>query len=410
MEIEDRKQASRRQVLLGTLSAASASQTPVSAATGHGPFQMDSVYLDAAFAHPVGDFARDAAVRYVSVRRAGAKGVGPASNPRNAAVERFAALIGAQAEDVAVVPSTLEAENRVNAALGIGPGHGVVTDALHYDGALALYHHLSVTGTSVTVVHPRGNVVQLDDIRAAIAADTRLIAVSLVSSTTGFAHDLAELCALAHRHGVLVYADVIQAAGASPLDVKASGVDFVGCGAYKWLMGEYGCAFLYVRPDRRDRLKRVQVGWRQIARHESHVLPFEPPGPAIGGFTLRDDAAGLFEVSTPAWNGLAIAAASIDYVLDLGVQKIAAHRAPLIDFLQEELPRRGLVPLTPRGGGGPIVSFALRDAKLRLEAPLREAKIQTSTYPHRLRVSPSVYNTIDDVRLLADVVASALKR
>jgi len=42
-----------------------------------------------------------------------------------------------------------------------------------------------------------------------------------------------------------------------PLDVKASGVDFCCAGTYKWLMGEFGMAFLYVRSDRLPQLKRV---------------------------------------------------------------------------------------------------------------------------------------------------------
>lgn len=402
---------SRRNMLVGAgLTAAfpAGRATPV---TRRGPFAFEGVYLDAAFTHPLGTFACDAAVRYAGVRRAAAQAVGPRANPRGDAVRRFATLIGADPVDIAVVPSTLEAENCVNAALSIGPGAGVVTDALHYDGALALYDYLARQGVPITVARPgRDGGVALDDLRAAITPDTRLIAVSLVSSTTGFTHDLAKLCAMAHERGVLVYADAVQAAGAIPIDVKASGVDFVGCGTYKWLMGDYGSAFLYVRPDRIDRLKRVQVGWRQILSHSPHALPYDTPGPAIGDFKLAEDAAGLFEVSTPAWGTLAVVSASLDYLLGVGVEALARRRAPLIAQLQADLPRLGLQPLTPTGTTGPVVSFALRGAESRLGPALRAAGIQVSTYPNRIRVSPSVYNTGDDIALLVDVIGSALRR
>jgi selenocysteine lyase/cysteine desulfurase len=264
-------------------------------------FRVEGVYLDAAFTHPFGRAASEAASTYLIARQRDPQGVSPRHNARSSAVQRFARLVNAEPADIAVVPSTLIAENLVNASLGIGVGAGVVTDAIHYDASLALYAELQRRGTPLGVVRPRGGRIDLADVRALLTRNTRLIAVSLVSSSTGFEYDLAELCTLAHGAGALVYADIIQAAGAVPIDVKASGVDFAACGTYKWLMGDFGTAFLYVRPDRLDRLKRVEVGWCQLRSLESHVFPFEPPGPAVGTYEFAAGAAGIFEVSTPAW-------------------------------------------------------------------------------------------------------------
>jgi selenocysteine lyase/cysteine desulfurase len=400
---------SRRGLLSGAsgLLPAAAVATGAGAATPRDPatFSIDGVYLDAAFTHPVGAFAQAAAARYVEARRRDPQAVGPRGNPRRGAVERFAQLINAEPADVAVVPSTLVGENLLNASLGIGPGAGVVTDALHYDGSLALYGELRQRGAPVAVVRPRGDRIDLADVRAAITRDTRLVAVSLVSGVTGFTYDLAELCAVAHARGVLVYADIIQAAGAMPIDVRASGVDFAACGTYKWLMGDFGAAFLYVRPDRLDRLRRVEVGWRQVTRQESHVLPFETAGPALGEYELAGGAAGLFEVSTPAWGALAVAQASLDYILNFGVEAIARRRQPLIDHLQDALPSLGFQRLTPRGAQGPIVAFAWRNAAATFDARLSAAGVRISTYQHRVRISPSVYNTAEDVARLVELLA-----
>ncbi|MBI1198616.1 MAG: aminotransferase class V-fold PLP-dependent enzyme [Phenylobacterium sp.] len=378
------------------------------ALSGRDGFTVRGVYLDAAFTHPVGRFAQEAADRYVEARRRDPQAVGPRGNPRRGAVERFARLINAEPADVAVVPSTLVGENLLNAALGTGPGAGVVTDALHYDGALALYGELRRRGAPVAVVRPRDNRIDLADVRAAITPQTRLVAVSLVSGVTGFTYDLAELCEVAHARGALVYADIIQAAGAMPVDVKAAGVDFAACGTYKWLMGDFGTAFLYVRPDRVDRLRRVEVGWRQVTRQESHVLPFESPGPALGAYELAGGAEGLFEVSTPAWGALAVAQASLDAILARGVEDIARQRQPLIEYLQAALTDLGLQPLTPRDSAGPIVAFAARDAARRFDAKLKAAGVTISTFEHRIRVSPSVYNTAEDVAHLVELLATEL--
>lgn len=368
-------------------------------------FPFEGTYLDAAFTHPFGVFAAAGAASYAQGRLAGPQAVGPRGNPRRGAIERFARLINADPADIAVVPSTLDGENLVNAALGIGPGAGVVTDALHYDASLVLYGEQAKRGAPVAVARPKQGRVDIADLRDLITRETRLVAVSLISSDTGFQHDLAELCALAHARGALVYADIIQAAGAVPVDVRATGVDFACCGTYKWLMGDFGAAFLYVRPDRLDRLKRVEVGWRQVRRQASHVFPFEPEGPAIGAYDLAPGAAGLFEVSTPAWGSLAIVSTAMDYVLNHGVAAIARHRQPLVDHLQEALSKApGFVPLTSRGSESPIVAFAVQGAQARFAARLKTQGIGISVYENRLRISPSVYNDIGDVEHLIRVL------
>ncbi|MGH8228606.1 MAG: aminotransferase class V-fold PLP-dependent enzyme, partial [Steroidobacteraceae bacterium] len=181
--------------------------------------------------------------------------------------------------------------------------------------------------------------------------------------------------------------------------------DFCCCGTYKWLMGEFGTAFLYVRPDRLERLQRVEVGWRQILHQVSHRFPFDPPGPIGEDYELRNDAAGLFEVSTPGWGPLATAVGSLDYIQTQGVEAMARYRQPLIERLQAELPRRGLIALTPPDSRAPIVAFAYRNARKRWSARLAAEQIRVSLYPHRIRISVSVYNTMDDIHRLLDALA-----
>lgn len=413
---------SRRRMIMG-LGAASATATATAAAApavpsaappvpapslpslpDHRNFSFQGVYLDAAFVHPLGLWAYASASEYNAQRLHDPSSVGPGRNQRDAAVDRFASLINASPEDIAVVPSTMTGENLVVESLGIGRDAGVVTDALHYDASLVLYAELRRQGVPIGIAPISDNRIKLEDLRALITPKIRLISVSLVAADTGFTHDLAELCSVAHAHGALVYADIIQAAGAIPIDVKESGVDFCCCGTYKWLLGEFGTAFLYVRPDRLERLRRVQVGWRQILHQGSHRFPFDPRGSIAEDYTLRGDAAGLFEVSTPAWGPLATAVAGLDYIHAQGVAAIAGYRLPLLERLRQELPARGFLPLTPRDSRSAIVAFAHRDAQKRWAARLRAARVRLSLYPHRIRISVSVYNTMEDIEQLLETL------
>ncbi|HXE31173.1 MAG TPA: aminotransferase class V-fold PLP-dependent enzyme [Terriglobales bacterium] len=371
-------------------------------------FRFPGTYLNAAYTHPMSRQAAAAGEAHLELRQRDASRAWPGDNPRNAAVRAFAELIHAEPSEVAVVPSTMEGENLIGQALGLGPDAGVLTDAFHYDASLAMYGELQrLRGVPVSVVKPRANRMDLEDFAALLQPSTRLIAVSLVASMAGFAHDLKALCDLAHARNVLVYADIVQAAGAVPIDVKASGVDFCCCGTYKWLMGDFGTAFLYVRGDRLERLRRVQFGWRQFSGEQQHVYPFDAPGPVIGDWKLGNSTAAHFEVSTPDWAALAIVTASLGYIQSIGVAAIQQHRQALIDRLQQELPRRGFLPLTPQPSRGPVAAFAYRDAPARLGPRLRQAGITITMYDHMIRISPSVYNDEDDIeRLLRALPAS----
>jgi selenocysteine lyase/cysteine desulfurase len=368
-------------------------------------FTFAGTHLNAAYTHPVGIRTRQAMDAYLQSRQNDAARNWPRENSRDEAVRLFAGLINAKPTEVAVVPSTLEGENLVAAALGLGPGAGVVTDPFHYDASLAMYGELHKRGMPLAVVAPKDNRIDYADLEAAITPATKLVAVSLVASTTGFMHDLATVCDIAHKKGALVYADIIQGVGAVPLDVKACGVDFCCAGTYKWLMGEFGVAFLYVRPDRLPQLQRVQVGWRQIKSYRSHFLPFDSPGPVAGEYELRSDTASLFEVSTPNWSGLAAAVGAFEYINDIGVAQIARHREPMLRRLQEELPRHGFSPLTPPQFQGPCVAFSSQGMGSKFRQALKDEKIFITLYENRARISVSVYNSMDEIERLIKILS-----
>lgn len=91
---------------------------------------------------------------------------------------------------------------------------------------------------------------------------------------------------------------------------------------------------------------------------------------------------------------------SLDYILQLGVENIQAHRQPMMARLHQEMPRLGFQPMTPSNSTSPIAAFAKKD--VRSIAPrLKSEKVDIAVYEHRVRVSPSVYNDAADIdRLL----------
>ncbi|MGB8602443.1 MAG: aminotransferase class V-fold PLP-dependent enzyme, partial [Rhizomicrobium sp.] len=245
----------------------------------------------------------------------------------------------------------------------------------------------------------------LNDMEKAIGHDTTLVSVSYVSYINGFQHDLKALCDLAHSRGALVYADVVQAAGSVPLDVKATGLDFCAASGFKWMMAEQGAGFLYVKSEHVERMQRTLYGYMQLDDLNYHTFPYDPPGQKLFDYVQAGGMSGHFGVATVA-NGLILALAeSLGLILDLGVERIQAHRVPMIRRLQQALPEKGFKPMTPENSTAPIVTFAYKDAAERFAPALKKAGINAQLYPNRLRVSPSVYNRMDDIERLIEALA-----
>jgi selenocysteine lyase/cysteine desulfurase len=280
-------------------------------------------------------------------------------------------------------------------------GH-IVTDTLHFFGSLPLYEEMARQGCEVSWIRPVDGRIRLADVKAAVRRGTKLVALSLVSTINGFEHDLNAVCDIAHAAGALVYADIIHAAGCVPVDVKASGVDFAACATYKWLMGDFGLGFLYVRKDVLPRLKRANYGYYGMSKFEPHVYPLDPPGDSVAEYGFRPDATGAFALGTHSHAVIAQLGHSLDYIAALGVPAIQAHAQALVAVLKKELPKRGYPLMTPPESRTPLVTCVLKDARAKLAEPMKAANVRLTISGNRFRLTPSVQNDMTDIeRFLA---------
>ncbi|HEV2386288.1 MAG TPA: aminotransferase class V-fold PLP-dependent enzyme [Candidatus Acidoferrales bacterium] len=386
---------------------------PAKAAAPPSPFPAKSdfaipegvTYINSAYTHPMPVAAMKALRRYAEVQ---SEPEGTAKEQERADIKtEFAALINAKPSEICFVPNTSTGENLVVNGLGIPhTGGNVVTDALHFEGALLHLGELEKrNGLDLRIVKPRDWRIDLKDMEKVVDKNTKLVEISLVTMDNGFQHDLKAVCDLAHAHRAYVYADIVQAAGNSPIDVRQTGLDFAACSTFKWLMGDFGLGFLYVKEALLDRLDACpQFGYFQARSLDSHILPGEPPAASPYTWELRTDATGHFEVGTPAIGVTHILAQSLPYIRRLGVENIQAYRQPLLKRLREEMPRLGYRPITPPESTSALISFAIEDYRPVLER-LRRGNVNVRLGRHFLRVSPSVFNDMKDIDKLLETLA-----
>jgi selenocysteine lyase/cysteine desulfurase len=360
------------------------------------------VCLNNARWHPMSRGARQAVIDYLDYKSHGVVTQQGLTSPASIAVRyHFAELIGAKPDEIAFVNSTTAGENMVVAGLGLHqPGKGnIVTDALHFEGSLYLYQELMKRGVDVRIVKPRGWQIDPKELKAAIDKQTKLVAISKISFINGFEHDLNAICKVAHAHGALVYVDAVQAAGCTPVDVRESGVDFLGSASYKWLQGDFGLGFLYAREDALPKIERAQWSFRQTASYDYHAFPGDPAGTFPASYQQLQTAAGYFELGTYANSVLAALSYSLPWIQQIGPAKIQTHALELNAKLRSEMPKLGYECITPEDARGTIIAFAVKDNAVTA-AKLKAKKVDVGLNPGRMRVSPSIYNTMADVDAL----------
>jgi selenocysteine lyase/cysteine desulfurase len=366
-------------------------------------FKITGTFINAAYTHPLPLDAAVAAREYL----AGRCDPGLRGGRRRDANALFAQLINAKPSEIAGIPSTSYGESFVAGALGLfeDTKAKIVSDILHFDGALYMYGELAKRGNPFTILPmTKDGRIDMNALEKAVTPGTKLVAVSAVSMVNGFQHDLKTVCEIAHRRGAHVFVDAIQGAGAVPIDVKATGVDFLACSSFKWLQGDFGYGFLYAREDLLPILRRAQYGYHQPKTLAYHALPGDPPGKALFEATPNNaSAAGYFEVGSMGTAAEVAVAVSLQNLLNTGVANIQKTRQPLMDKMYEKLGAK-YEPLTPKGSTSSIMAWSLPDANTVLGAKIREAGINIQLYKTRFRVSPSIYNTMDDIDKLIGVL------
>lgn len=180
------------------------------------------------------------------------------NGPSHVAADRTrvlaADLLGCAADELLITRSTTDAMNSLAHAMRLNRGDRVlITDQEHEGGCVGWQYRARRDGVGIDTVaiapsdHDPAAIVQR--FAAAITRRTRVISVSHVITSTGLRMPIAELAALATRHGLFCIVDGAQAVGQIDVDVKALGCHAYATAGHKWLMGPKGTGLLYVSRD-----------------------------------------------------------------------------------------------------------------------------------------------------------------
>lgn len=324
------------------------------------------------------------------------------------------AFVGADPDDLALMPNATHAVSTVARSLRLEPGDElVVTDHAYNACRNALAEVAARSGARVVVAHVpfpiRAPAEVTGAVLAVCGARTRLVLVDHVTSPTGLVFPVAEIVAALAARGVDTLVDGAHAPGMLPLELRALGAAYYTGNCHKWLCAPKGAAFLHVRRDRQEPMMPLAIGhgWNSPRRDRSRFrLLFDWIGTADPTALLCvpvaiDVLAGLVPGGWPEVRAKnrALALAGRRLLCDaLGVA------APCPD---EMIGTLATVPIADGVGPQPEVGPDPLQETLFREHAIEVPIVWFPAWPRRgVRISAQLYNRIEQYDQLARVIVA----
>ena len=307
-------------------------------------------------------------------------------------------LINAVPEDIAAGSSATELLCSLAWAISPSKDQNVVSTEIVFPSTVYPWQRVaSSTGCEIRLAKEKDNFIHINEIITLIDQHTAVVCISHVEYGNGQTFDLHLLAEAAHNHGALLVVDATQSAGAIPIDVQACPVDALISGAYKWLCGPFGAAFMYLAPHLQTKLEPGLVGFR------SHKNMWDLDASRID----YPQAAQKFEFSTMAFGCAVGLTRAINFLNDVGVENIFQYNRQLADRLIEGLQTRGAVitsPLEDKSRSSIVRAHFENIGSNKIIQSLKRAGVFVSRRGDSIRFSPHLYNSISDIdKALAEI-------
>lgn len=341
-----------------------------------------------------------------------------ATQKHEEARKKVAELIHAQSEEeIIFTKGTTDSINMLARSFGdamVKEGDEIIISQLEHHSNIVPWQMLCERKKAVLRVIPLREDLSLD-IKAfeeVLNEKTRLVSIAHVSNVLGIVNPVKEIVNLAHKNGVAVCVDGAQSVPHLAVDVQELDCDFLVMSAHK-MYGPTGLGVLYGKKEWLDKLPPAEGGGEMI-EHVSfekttyNVLPYK------------------FEAGTPNYVGSYAFGKAIDYLQEIGLEKIAEHEKELAEYLEAQLVSLPNVRVYAQGRvKAGAVSFNVyredgvlihpfdvgvlldrQGVAVRTGHHCAEPLIDYLQVPGTVRASVAMYNTKEDI----DVFVAALKK
>ena len=311
-----------------------------------------------------------------------------------------ASLMDADAEGIALVPAVSYGVAIAAANVPLAAGQNVVVLDRQFPSNVYAWRELAArSGAELRTARKDAADSWTEAVLDAIDDDTAIVAVPNCHWTDGALVELGRVGERARAVGAALIVDASQSLGAYPISVRELQPDFLVSVGYKWQLGPYGLAYLYVAPKWRERSRPLEASWltRAGAEDFSSLVDYvDEYQPGARRFDMGE---------YPQFILLPMALAAIRQLLEWEPRNIQATLAGLTALIAREASSLGCAVLAPDRRVGHMLGIRFPTGiPADLPGRLADARVYVSVRGDAIRVSPNVYNGEDDALRLIEVL------
>jgi len=313
-----------------------------------------------------------------------------------------AALIGADPADVALIPSVGYGVATAGKVMAIPRGSRVLVLQDDHTSPVLEWMSRAETGgyTVETVKQPADGdwtSAVLDAIERPGAAPLALVSISSVHWSDGGALDMPRVAKIAKEKGAALLVDATHDVGVRRIDVKTLDPDFLIFPTYKWVLGPYGRAFMYVAKRRQNGVPLEQISAARKAVSAEDTVYFRD-------VSYVDGARRYDMGERDHFISLEMAAVGMEMMAGWGNEPIVARLSMLTDRLADGLANSGVRVIDKKLRAPHVLSLAFpKGMAPDLPKKLAAENVYAAPRLGRLRISPHVYNDEEDVERFVEV-------
>ncbi|MFN8392704.1 MAG: aminotransferase class V-fold PLP-dependent enzyme [Bdellovibrionota bacterium] len=375
------------------------------------PISSEYVFLGSSSVSPLSAAACEAELEFSRVHRD--RGFTLFERYRNVMHSLRAAgaeLLQVPSEDVAFVSNCAEGLSMIANGFPFEPGDEIVSYTAEYPSNHYPWVIQQARGVVLKLL-PDRNLFgfpaeerpvgwSIEDLERTIGPRTKLVALSHVQFTSGFAADLDTLGAFCHERGIPLVIDAAQSLGAMPILPREWRISALVSSGWKWLLGPLGTGLFYTSPEFRARIGHTMAGPELMKQGDDYLNHTWNPLASAERFEYS---------TTPFALAYALEAAIRDNALRYGVQAIWQEISRLQKLVISALDTSRCTPLLfPEENRSGILSVITRRPATEVARELIKHKVVCTARGGYLRIAPHYYATDDDTLRAVQLLNSLL--
>ena len=320
--------------------------------------------------------------------------------------EQLGKLIGAQSNDIILGNSTTYGLHILANGIPMKKGDEVLLVRGDFPASIVSWLSLKEKGVTIKFLHPKGNIIQPEELAKEINSNTKVFCTSWVNSFNGYAIDIKSLGEICHSKGVRFVVNGSQAIGTKSIGINDLRLDAITSCGFKWLCGPYATGFVWIKPDLRKELNYNNNYWLTLQSGRS----LNDMKDQRYDLSL-DDSSNKYDIfCTANFFNFMPWTESVRLLAEIGMDKVEAYDRYLVNYFVDNLDYTKYKLLSPQNNSNQsaliVISHTDQNINNKVYDLLKSNGVDIALREGNLRIAPHIFNQKSDLEKLLELLKS----